>query len=141
MASLVGKGLTQVEKEALDLARKLANVGTGESTKLGGGCIIVGDAPLLLSEIVDPLFGEVTKPACLVRHLNLNILDKSKSTELFKTVQMLATSDGSIVFDVNGDLYCGNYLVLQQSFSFYFTFLSLVLSFLSFCFFFLFFRC
>ena len=100
---------------AIDLARKLATVGTGESTRLGGGCIIVGNAELLLSETVVPQFGEVTKPVCLVRHLRLNILDIAKSTELFKTVQTLATNDGSIIFDANGDLYCGNYLV--QSFS------------------------
>ena len=43
-------GVTAVEKAAIDLARKLATVGTGESTRLGGGCIIVGNAELLLSE-------------------------------------------------------------------------------------------
>ena len=113
MAALTALGrMTEVENAAIDLARKLATVGTGESTRLGGGCIIVGDAELLLSETVEPAFGEVTKPVCRVRHLNLNILDSEQKVELFKTVQTLATNDGSIVFDKNGDLHCANYLVI-----------------------------
>ena len=113
MAALTALGcMTEVENAAIDLARKLATVGTGKSTKLGGGCIIVGDAELLLSETVEPAFGEVTNTMCRVRHMHLNILDSKQKFELFKTVQTLATHDGSIVFDKNGDLHCGNYLVI-----------------------------
>ena len=93
----------QVEQRALNQARKLATVGTGEKTPAHGFTLIVGDSLQLL----DPQIGG----------FNDSIHDyrgKGKTVDDFKVLQAAITNDGAVVIDRStGALICANYFVFN----------------------------
>ena len=111
----VAAGVTQeeillignVELEALRLGRWLATTGGGESTKLHGFVIIVGDETILFlkkhAEKGYGILGDIKDPMFDMRHLNITVKD-------YKRIQSLAKEDGAIVIDASsGRVLGGNY--------------------------------